>query len=306
MAIETPWGEIAVSDAHVHFFSYKFFQLLTGREPAEVAAQLGWEAPLPDPEALAARWVNELKRNQVTRAALIASIPGDESSVAAAVAAHPSRFHGCFMFNPIAPNALDRLSSAFSSGLRTVCLFPAMHSFSLASKELEPAYEAIAAQVGAVLFVHCGVLSVGIRQKLGLPSQFDMRFSNPIDLHAAASRFQNLKFVIPHFGAGYFRETLILAGLCPNVYLDTSSTNGWMKYEDLDLVTVFRRTLNAIGSQRIVFGTDSSFFPRGWHRAIFDKQVEALSTIGISAEDANRIFNSNFEALITPSVATPG
>ena len=71
-----------------------------------------------------------------------------------------------------------------------------------------------------------------------------------------------------------------------------------MKYEDLDLVTVFRRTLNAIGSQRIVFGTDSSFFPRGWHRAIFDKQVEALSTIGISAEDANRIFNANFETLI--------
>lgn len=295
--LETPWGELAVSDAHVHFFSYKFLQLLTGRDPVEVAAQLGWEAPAAEPEALAARWVNELKRNHVTRAAIIASLPGDESSVAAAVAAHPARFHGCFLFNPLAPDPVERLKTAFASGLRTVCLFPSMHRFSLAAKELDPVYEAAAAQSGAVLFAHCGVLSVGIREKLDLPSQFDMRFSNPIDLHPAALRHPNLKFQIPHFGAGYFREALIVAGLCPNVYLDTSSSNSWMKYEALDLETVFRRTLKAIGPERIVFGTDSSFFPRGWHKAIFDKQVEALAAIGISAEDANRIFNSNFEKL---------
>ena len=53
---------------------------------------------------------------------------------------------------------------------------------------------------GIVVFVHCGVLSVGIRAKIGLPSRFDMRFSNPIDLHSIALRFPNLNFVIPHFG----------------------------------------------------------------------------------------------------------
>ena len=36
---------------------------------------------------------------------------------------------------------------------------------------------------------------------------------------------------LPHFGAGYFREALMLADLCPNVYLDTSSSNSWMRYE---------------------------------------------------------------------------
>ncbi len=32
---------------------------------------------------------------------------------------------------------------------------------------------------GAVVYVHCGMLSVGFRRKLGLHSPFDMRYSNP-------------------------------------------------------------------------------------------------------------------------------
>ena len=84
------------------------------------------------------------------------------------------------------------------------------------------------------MFVHCGVLTVGIRRKLGLPSPFDMRFSNPLDLHAIALRYPRMPFMVPHFGAGYLREALMLADLCPNVYLDTSSSNSWMRYEGLD------------------------------------------------------------------------
>lgn len=81
-----------------------------------------------------------------------------------------------------------------------------------------------------------------MRGKLGLPSPFDMRFSNPIDLHAVALAFPELPFIIPHFGADYFRESLMLCDLCPNVYLDTSSTNGWMRFqpEGVDLKQVFR------------------------------------------------------------------
>ena len=72
---------------------------------------------------------------------------------------------------------------------------------------------------------------------------------------------------MPHFGAGYFREALMLADLCSNVYLDTSSTNSWMRYQaaHLTLRTVFRHALDVAGPERLLFGTDSSFFPRGWN-----------------------------------------
>ena len=70
-----------INDAHCHFFSTPFFAPLGG-EAALV--KLGWDAP-GDAEALADRWVAELDRHQVSRAALIASVPGDVASVATAV-----------------------------------------------------------------------------------------------------------------------------------------------------------------------------------------------------------------------------
>ena len=150
----------------------------------------------------------------------------------------------------------------------------------------------------SLVFVHCGVLTVGVRKKLGLPSRFDMRFSNPLDLHAVALRYPQLNFVVPHFGAGYFREALMLADLCPNVYLDTSSSNSWMRYEGLDLSNVFRRALDTVGAGRLLFGTDSSFFPRGWNYEIFEQQTRALRELGVSAADARLILGENLQRLV--------
>jgi len=71
-----------------------------------------------------------------------------------------------------------------------------------------------------------------------------------------------VNFVIPHFGAGYLKEALMVASQCSNVYLDTSSSNSWMRYSGVDLKEVFGRALAAAGPQRLLFGTDSSYFPR--------------------------------------------
>ncbi len=134
-----------------------------------------------------------------------------------------------------------------------------------------------------------------MRNKLGLKSAFDLRFSNPVDLHAVALEHPQVPIIVPHFGAGYFREALMLADLCPNVYLDTSSSNQWMRYQEshMDLRQVFRRALEVVGAKRLLFGTDSSFFPRGWHEAIFEDQAKALYELGVSAHDAKLIFGQN-------------
>jgi uncharacterized protein len=147
--------------------------------------------------------------------------------------------------------------------------------------------------------VHCGALSVGVRKKLGLPSQFDLRFSNPLALHPVALHFPKIRFVVPHFGAGLFREALMLADLCPNVYLDTSSTNHWVAYEGLDLRTVFRRALDVAGAGRLLFGSDSSFFPRGWNDEILRQQTTALYELAVEREQAAQILHLNLEALHT-------
>jgi predicted TIM-barrel fold metal-dependent hydrolase len=303
--MDTPWGDLAVADAHVHFLSHRFFAALSEqkKEPLEsIQTSLGWQLPAEDPEQLAVAWIHELDRHGVARAALIASVPGDHSSVMAAVQRFPQRFYGYAMVNPTEPNAILQMTTALSSGfIRGLCFFPAMHRYSIQDDRVAALLDLVAAQPGVIAFVHCGVLSVGIRKKLGLPSLFDMRFSNPIDLHAVAQRYPRIRFLVPHFGAGYFREALMLCDLCPNIYLDTSSSNSWMRYEDahLDLRTVYRRALDVAGPRRLVFGTDSSFFPRGWNAQIFEAQTKALYEIGIPTETAQLIFHDNLLQLFS-------
>ena len=292
-------------DAHCHFFSSPFFEILTkdvqglpGDDRATaVAAKLGWDPP-GSVDSLADRWIAELDRHQVGRAALIASVPGDEASVASAVHRHPSRFVGYFMFNPVGPDADVRLARALGElNLRVVALFPAMHEYRLDDDRVHAVFTAAAARRAAV-FVHCGVLTVGVRKKLGLPSPFDLRLGDPLAVAAVALQHPTVPVIIPHFGAGCFREALMAADQCATIHLDTSSSNGWMKYyPGLTLDGVFRQALAVAGPDRLLFGTDSSFFPRGWPKQVHDAQVAALDAIGI-AEDARRaILGGNFERL---------
>ena len=283
-----------INDAHCHFFSTPFFAPLGGDA---ALAKLGWDAP-GTAEALADHWVAELDRHQVSRAALIASVPGDAASVAAAVSRHRQRFVGFFMVDPTQTGAADAAAAALRDlGLRGICLFPAMHRYSIQDERAQRVFEVAAAVPGTAVFVHCGVLSVGVRKKLGLPSPFDIRFGNPLDLHAIALGYPRVPIIIPHFGAGLFREALMVADLCPNVVLDTSSSNGWTKYVGLSLAAVFRQALSVVGPDRLLFGSDSSFFPRGWVRDVHEQQTAALDEIGASTEVKEKIFGGNFNRL---------
>ena len=295
-----------INDCHCHFFSPAFFQRLAkekGVPPtqdpvAEITNLLGWERPGSSQE-LAERWVQELDQSKASRAALIASIPGDEESVAVAVAQYPERFVGFFMVDPSQEGSTKRIQWAVSElGLRCICLFPAMHQFHLYEEKAVKVFETAAALKEAVVFVHCGMLSVGVRGKLGLPSRFAMRFSNPLDLHSVALSYPQLPVIIPHFGAGLFKEALMVADLCPNIYLDTSSSNSWIKYHhSLTLEDVLRQALQVVGPDRLLFGTDSSFFPRGWQHIVWETQVAALQKIGVDDPTQEKFFSGNFNRL---------
>ena len=263
--------------------------------------QLGWDPPPADNGELAAHWIAELDTHGVDQIALMASVPGDESAAADAVKAYPDRIHGYFMLNPLTPGAAERTRRAVDElGLKGICLFPAMQRFSVQDERLKPIYELASQRASVVVFVHMGVLSVGVRNKLGLPCKFDISFSNPIDLHPVTLDYPQVNFVIPHFGAGFFREVLMLCDLAPNVYIDTSSTNSWVKYQvpEIDLKTVFAKALEIIGPKRVLFGSDSSFFPRGWVSAVADSQLAILNELGVDAEDAGAILGGNLRRLL--------
>jgi uncharacterized protein len=301
-----------INDAHCHFFTEGFFAALAWqRGKAEsiedVTHELGWETP-DGAEQLADRWVRELDAKRVSRAALIASVSRDEDAIGAAVARHPSRLVGFFMVDPSAGDATERARRAFEEfGLRGACLFPAMHHVALDDVRTDRILDIAAAHPGAAVFVHCGVLSLGVRKKLGLPSPFDLRLGNPLDLQPLATAYPQVPFIVPHFGAGLFREALMLADMCPNVYLDTSSSNSWIRYvAGLTLDEVFRTTLSVVGPSRLLFGTDSSYFPRGWQQGIYEVQRRVLEGLKVSADDQALIFGGNFDRLFAEKALGSG
>lgn len=292
-----------LNDTHCHFFSSQFFTMLSrqrgrGDTAGALCQELQWDDP-GTPETLADRWVQELDSHGVARSALIASVPGDEASVATAVARHPNRFVGFFMVDPSAEQAVERTTQAVTTlGLRVACLFPAMHHVPLTDPRAERIVEAVAAQPGTAMFVHCGVLSVGVRKKLGLPSRFDLRLGDPLSISRLALAYPGLPFIVPHFGAGMLRETMMAADACANIHVDTSSSNNWIRYAPgWTLPGVFKTSMSVLGPSRMLFGTDSSFFPRGWQRGVYESQKAAATEAGISERDQALIFGGNFERL---------
>jgi hypothetical protein len=82
--------------------------------------------------------------------------------------------------------------------------------------------------------------------------------------------------------------------------VDTSSSNAWVNTMPLphSLTDVFRAALRVFGAERILFGTDSTFLPRGWRRDIFDAQVQVLKALDTPTQQARLIFGGNLARLL--------
>ena len=90
-------------------------------------------------------------------------------------------------------------------------------------------------------------------------------------------------------------EIGLLGAQVSNVVLDTSSSNSWVKTQvpGITLEEVFARALDVYGPKRILFGTDSSVFPRGWRSDIFEEQVGILEKLGVTADEAAGVLGEN-------------
>lgn len=292
---------IAIVDAHAHLFSPRFFQALASQSPrlpeenqlAALEELTGIHVPASVAD-VADRWVLEMDRHHVDRMVLMASIPGDEQSALEAHQRHPDRILPYAMFQPRASDATERLEEAAGAGLRGACLFPAMHHYSMDEPEVLAFVEA-ATRHSLLIFVHCGLLRLGLRDRLGLKSPFDLRFSDPLKICKAAQAHPETPFVIPHLGAGMFREALLLCRQCDNVYLDSSSSNSWVATQPgrPTLSEVLAQALDVVGPTRLLFGSDSSYFPRGFCREVLNTQLCIFRDLGISPEEESLLFAGN-------------
>ncbi|GGG61667.1 amidohydrolase family protein [Paenibacillus radicis (ex Gao et al. 2016)] len=268
-----------------------------GKERGE-RFRLTWDFPeggaagsADDTTPLIDRWVQELDKYNIGGMNFLTAL--DNDNMADQLAHFPDRFTG-FAFHPIeAPDAADELKRAVNElGLKGYKLFGPLTKIPFDDPSLKPVWTFLAEKKLPVL-IHFGMLghAGGIVHHPNI---------NPLAIFNTAREYSDIPFIIPHFGAGYFQELLHLCWSCPNVLIDTSGSNQWVRWMpyELTLESLFRKTYELIGPERIVFGTDASGFPRGFPYRYLQDQVRVTRELRFSESDIELIFGNNARRLL--------
>lgn len=239
-------------------------------------------------EKTIALWTKEFEKHAIAKGVFLTFEPNNEELISFVHAS--DRFIGFTSVDPREEMAPALLQQDIKAGLKGLKLYPVNRAFSVSDEKCYPVYET-AETLNIPVTIHFGV-SIGYFS--------DLRYGNPIDLHPVARDFPDVTFILAHFGCGFLRETLFLSYQCQNIYVDTSSSNRWIEYlpYTITLKDVFKKCLSVLGPKRMIYGTDSNFFPRGYRHNILKEQMAVLNSLNVKEEDKARIFGGNMAELL--------
>jgi uncharacterized protein len=254
------------------------------------------EAEPADVQTVATRWAAALDAAGIERAVFFTS-PNYHEDLCTFISLDPNRFVGYTTFDPTIQTNADLLKRQVGEhGVRGLKLYPMACRFRVDDESCDAVYEVCEAERIPVI-IHFGI---------SINATHDLRYGNPLDLSGPALRYPSVNWIIPHFGAGFFLETLMVAAQYQNVYVDTSSSNNWVNWAPyrLSVPDLFRRTIDAVGCDRLLFGSDSSSFPRGYRTNILNDQLAICHDLGLSSDQIDQIFSGNIRRILDEHALT--
>lgn len=247
----------------------------------------------PDPETeprsseeQADRWLAELDRYGLERIGFVTGRDNDELS--RVVAMHPDRFFGFAHHDITAPGAAAELERAVTQlGLKGLKLFGPLTNVIMHDPSLYPVWE-VCERLGIPVLIHFGMQGAAG----GISYHMNM---SPAVLEPVARDFPTVDFIIPHFGIQHVTDLLFLCWSCPNVNVDSSGSNQWVRWMPykLTLEDLFQRFFETIGPERILFGSDSSWFPRGFAVRYLQDQLRICRFMGMTHDQLQLVFGGN-------------
>lgn len=249
------------------------------------------ESPLEYWQDSAGRWAQEVERYNLEKIIFVTG--GGNEQLQKIIACNPDKFIGFAHHDPEEPDAANILEKAIIQfGFRGYKIIAPTVSRPLVDKGFKPIWE-MAERYQIPILIHFGVLGGGGGMANGVNI-------NPLSLHDVAKGYPGISFVVPHFGCGYPRELLHLCWVCANVHVDTSGNNEWVRWMpyDLNLEGLFRKFYETVGSKRIVFGSDSEWFPRGFAIRYLLDQLRVCHHLRLPETEIKSIFRDNALGLL--------
>lgn len=244
------------------------------------------ESNPPDDKTQADRWAGEVDKYGLRAVGFVTG--GGNENLAKIVNYYPDKFVGFAHNYPFAEDAAQQLRQAVQDyGFKGYKLLAPNLDRPIEDEAAYPVWE-VCAELDIPVLIHFGIQGGGG----GIAWHENI---NPLKLHNVAKDFPEVKFVVPHFGCAWIRETLQLCWACRNVHIDTCGSNQWVRWVDGDWTTkkLFRKYLETIGPERIIFGTDSSYFPRGFAIRYLQDQIRDCRELNLSHETLQLIFGGN-------------
>ncbi len=292
---------IPIIDAHAHYFTANTMKnwLKRGRTVTSFTSRTATRTDMTSIELpdetwdTGQKWVDELDKYGIETMGVMVGIEAYDEFLET-MNRFPGRFIGYANINPKEEDAAAKVKRAAKDGFKGIKLYPSSWTgLKVYDEPCYPVYDACLAN-DMLVFLHFGITIGG---------QADLRNGNPIDIQVPSKDYPDLNFIIAHFGAGWFRELLLMQYQADNVYGDSSGSNSWMKYlpYDIDLKQIFRKIITTGGSHKVLFGTDSTFFPRGWRINILEAQVQACNELKsdgiINDDDIYKMFYGNIKEM---------
>jgi len=248
--------------------------------PSEPPAKTDAEA-----DAYLDRWAAEVDKYNLERVCFVTANSNDR--LAGIVKKYPDKFVG-MAHHQLRPGAEVELKRAVEElDLRGYKMLAPLTEYPFEMPELRPVWEYCAEKELPVL-IHFGFLGRGG----GIVQHPRM---SPLSLFEVARDFPEIPFIIPHFGAGYWHDVLALCWSLPNIYIDSSGSNQWIRWVPykLTLEDLFAQAYETLGPDRMIFGSDSNAFPRGFSVRYLQDQLRICYQLNFPEEDIKKIFGGN-------------
>lgn len=240
---------------------------------------------------MADRWVKDMDAKGVEKVCFVSG--GGNERLAKIVASHPDRFIGFAHNNPEKENAADELEHGLRDlGLKGYKILGPDIKTPFSDRKFDPLWE-ICQNYGVPVLIHFGLLGAAGGTATGVNY-------SPLSIADVALRFPHLNFVVPHFGCTCMGDLLQLCWTRPNVWVDSSGSNQWIRWMPfkLSLEDVMRKFLETVGSGRLIFATDSSWFPRGFAFSYLEEQNRTYRFLGCTDSQMEDILYKNASYLL--------